>query len=171
MAVKIELIRYEVDEAMLGSDFDSEKYNLKDFCETLQKLCEEQCLFFKIIPILDSYNGASHNYGYFGINYDNWSPHWNKSEDIPFWDAYEQYINDYEQDLLNQISEDDLTEIPEKLREAIITKRDKPEDFTKEMYQNIYHNLIHKDVEKFDKFSKKYAQKTKLSRIFNQIDI
>ncbi len=174
---KIELVRYEVDEAMMGSDWDSEKYSLEDFCKILQEITEEQCLFFEIIPITDSWNGATHDYD--DSEYSMWSyehlgvfPRYEYAWDWIDWEeAINQYFEKFDRDLLNQISNDDLTEIPEKLRNAIITKRDNPDQFTKEMYQNIYHNLIRKNADDFEKIAKKYTQKSKLSRIFQQIEI
>ena len=56
--MKIEKIIYEVDEAMIGGD---EEINLKEFCNVLQTLCDEKCLFIEIKPIMDSYNGANHS--------------------------------------------------------------------------------------------------------------
>jgi hypothetical protein len=172
---KINLIDYEVDEAMLGPEWSEDKYSLEDFCEILQELCEEKCLFFNIVAITDSYNGATHRFD--DADYSLWShehlgifPHYNYGYDkIPWETAVEKYLENWEREKLSTISNDDLTEIPEKLREAIITKRDNPTQFTKQMYQNIYHNLIRKNADKFEKLSKKYAQKSKLCRIFNQI--
>lgn len=177
MYKKIELVEYEVDEAMLGSEWDSEKYSLEDFCVVLQEIAEEQCLFFKIVPITNSVNGANHNYE--DADYSLWSyrhlgvfPRYEYAWDWIDWNlAIDRYFEKYERELLEQISDEDLTEIPEKLRDAIITKRDDPESFTREMYQNIYHNLIRKNPEDFDKIAKKYIQKSKLSRIFHQIEI
>jgi len=174
---KIELVRYEVDEAMMGTEWDSEKYSLEEFCEILQKVAEEQCLFFEIIPITDSWNGATHKYD--DPEYSLWSrehlgvfPRYEYAWDWIDWElALERYYQKYDENLLGEISDDDLTEIPEKLRMAIITKRDNPEKFTRGMYQNIYHNLIRKNPEDFDKIAKKYTQKSKLSRIFHQIEI
>lgn len=178
MMRKIRLVDYEVDEAMLGSEWDSEKYSLEGFCEILQKLCEEKCLFFEIIPITDSWNGASIG-NYEDADYSLWSHKhlgghfWdfdNCWDNIPWSEAIDRYFEEFDRELLNQISDDDLTEIPEKLRDAIQIKRDSPEKFTREMYQNVYHNLSRKDPEKFEKLSKKFSQKSKLSRIFQQIE-
>jgi len=170
-----DLIRYEVDEAMLGGEWDSDKYSLSDFCYVLQKLCEERCLFFEIIPIRDSWNGANHlyedpDYSSWRMDYLGDGPRYEYGYDmIPWMDALERYFEEYERGLLSQITDEDLTEVPEKLREAIITKRDHPGDFTREHYQNIYHNLLHKDVAKFEKMSKKYSQKAKLARILQEM--
>jgi len=64
----------------------------------------------------------------------------------------------------------DLDELPEKLKEAILTYFKEPDKFTKNHKDNIYHNLLEKDAIKYDKLSKKLANKAKLVRFFQQTD-
>jgi len=68
------------------------------------------------------------------------------------------------------IEERDLDEIPEKLKEAILTYFKEPDKFTKNHKDNIYHNLLEKNAIKYDKLSKKLANKAKLVRFFQQTD-
>ena len=65
-----------------------------------------------------------------------------------------------------EITEKDITRIPEKLQIAVKTYFQDHENFTKEMRDNIYHNLFRKDPEKFERIARKYAQKAKLSKFF-----
>ena len=88
-----------------------------------------------------------------------------------FLDIWEKADKEIERKMLNKITNEALSEIPEGLRKAIITKRDTPKDFTKEMYQNIYHNLLRKGSKQFEKKALEYKQKAFLAKIFEKISL
>jgi hypothetical protein len=87
---------------------------------------------------------------------------------MEYWEKADKKI---EKELLQQITDDDLTEIPQKLKEAIITKRDNPEQFSKQMYQNVYHNLLKKGTQYFTQKQEEYRQKKKITAIFEKIEV
>jgi len=88
-----------------------------------------------------------------------------------FLEYWEKADKEMQKELLEMISNEDLTEIPTELRRAIITKKDAPEKFTKEMYQNIYHNLLDKGSKFFARKQEEYRQKIKLAKIFEKIQL
>ena len=67
---KIDVIDYEVDQAMLGSDWDDEIDDFDLFCDILQHEIKKKCLFFNVVSITDSWNGATHKYE--DPEYDTW---------------------------------------------------------------------------------------------------
>ena len=69
------------------------------------------------------------------------------------------------------VEEKDLDEIPEKLKEAILIYFKTPEKLEKKHKENIYHNLLMKKTENFDKIRKKYENKAKLARFFQNTKI
>lgn len=172
-----DLIPFEVDESMLGSEWDSERWSLEDFCETLQAVLNEQCYFFEVIPIKDSWNGADNHYddptySIWRIDHGLGDSRFDAYDCADQWEeAIERYFTNWESSLLKSIKDEDLTELPDGLRDAIITKRDHPENFTTKMYHNIYHNLLRKSAHHFAKIGKKYEQKAKTARIFQKIYI
>jgi len=86
-----------------------------------------------------------------------------------FLDVWEKADRKLQEKIIKRIRDEDLTELPEKLREAIITKRDAPENFSKEMYQNIFNNILKKGSRFFTKKANEYMQKAKLAKIFEKI--
>jgi len=91
MMRKIELVDYEVDEAMLGEFWNEDGTDdLIDFCNVLQELCKEKCLFFEIIPITDSCNGATNNYR----RMDTMEQLFYVDELIPWNEAINKYMED-----------------------------------------------------------------------------
>lgn len=59
-----------------------------------------------------------------------------------------------------------LQYLPEKLREAVEAYFKTPNNFTKEMYQNIYHNIYKKDNSKLSARIKRLSAKKKLAEFF-----
>lgn len=64
------------------------------------------------------------------------------------------------------IEEEDLRDLPEKLRHDVETWFQQPHAFTKEMYQNIYHNLYKKDLSKMIEKVKKLKVKLQFAEFF-----
>jgi len=88
--LKIEKIRYQVDEAMLGDFWDG---NLEDFCKVLQEMCDEQTLFVEIVPITTLWNGARNDPDVHDNNGNLVSVEW-IFESIPFWEAVDKYYEE-----------------------------------------------------------------------------
>jgi len=92
--LKIEKIEYQVDEAMLGECWnDDGTDDLEDFCKVLQKMCDEQTLFVKIVPITTLWNGAQNDPDTHNARGDSISVEW-IFESIPFWDAVDKYYEE-----------------------------------------------------------------------------
>ncbi len=92
--LRIEKIKYEVDEAMLGECWNEDGTDeLVDFCSVLQRLCEEKCLFVEISPITSSWNGANNDPNVYDNNGNLVSVQW-FFENIPFLNALDKYHNE-----------------------------------------------------------------------------
>jgi len=64
------------------------------------------------------------------------------------------------------IEKKDLEYLPEKLKKSVETFFRNPEKLTKEQYDNIYHNLYRGNLKIFERISKRYRNKLKLSLFF-----
>jgi lysine/ornithine N-monooxygenase len=63
-------------------------------------------------------------------------------------------------DIFYQLNE--FSDIPEKLRKAVVDFIENPKGLSTKSYQNIYHNLYKKDVEDLELIAKKYSQKAQV---------
>jgi len=56
----------------------------------------------------------------------------------------------------------DFSDIPEKLRKAVLDFIEYPKGLSTKSYQNIYYNLYKKNAENFEQIAKKYSQKAQI---------
>ena len=69
------------------------------------------------------------------------------------------------------IEERDLQDIPEALKEAVLTYFKNPPELEKKHRDNIYHNLYKKNAIVFEKIAQKYRNKAMLVRYFQNSNL